>query len=329
MDVPVCVRSGPLVRATLSGGQMAVEKGGVHPVIDALINLTAGAAGGVACVLSGQPFDTVKTKLQTFPSLYSGFVDCSLKTYRQDGVWGLYQGTMPALLANMAENAVLFACYGTCQQLTARTFGLESTSELSDLQNAAAGSLASVFSSLVLCPTELVKCRMQALHEMRAAGKTSLASGVSTWSMVKSILQTEGPQGLFQGMTSTWLREVPGYFFFFGGYEISRTFLTKPGCSKDQLDALPLVVSGGIGGAFFWLAVYPIDSVKSRIQVLSMIGKQAGFLHTLLSIIRTEGVPALYIGLTPTVLRAFPSNGALFLVYELIRRALTSQATGS
>ncbi|KAG9329162.1 hypothetical protein JZ751_024321, partial [Albula glossodonta] len=280
-------------------------------------------AGGVACVVSGQPFDTVKTKMQTFPGMYRGFIDCSLKTYRQDGVGGLFHGTVPALLANMAENAVLFACYGTCQQLTARAFGLGNISELSDLQNAAAGSLASVFSSLVLCPTELVKCRMQALHEMKSAGKTSLTCGISAWSMVRTILQTEGPRGLFQGMTSTWLREVPGYFFFFGGYEITRSLFTKPGCSKDQLDAVPLVVSGGIGGAFFWLAVYPIDSVKSRIQVLSMNGKQAGFLQTLLSIIRAEGIPALYSGLTPTVLRAFPSNGALFLAYELTRRALT------
>lgn len=59
--------------------------------------------------------------------------------------------------------------------------------------------------------------------------------------------------------------------------------------SGQPVDALPLVVSGGIGGAFFWLAVYPIDSVKSRIQVLSMSGKQPGFLHTLLSIVRAEG----------------------------------------
>lgn len=34
---------------------------------------------------------------------------------------------------------------------------------------------------------------------------------------------------------------------------------------------------------------------------------------------------ALYSGLTPTVLRAFPSNGALFLAYELTRQALSKQ----
>ncbi|MBN3301232.1 ORNT1 protein, partial [Amia calva] len=227
--------------------------------------------------------------MQTFPTMYRGFMDCSMKTYRQDGLYGLYQGTTPALLANVAENAVLFACYGFCQQLTRRLFGMESVSELSDLQNATAGSFASVFSSLVLCPTELVKCRMQAMHEMKVSGKTSLARRVSTWSIVKDILKTDGPQGLFQGLTSTWLREVPGYFFFFGGYEISRTFFTKPGHTKEDLGAAPLVVCGGIGGAFFWLAVYPIDSVKSRIQVLSMAGKQAGFLVSFINIIRTEG----------------------------------------
>ncbi|RXM92030.1 Mitochondrial ornithine transporter 1 [Acipenser ruthenus] len=131
-------------------------------------------SGGVACVLSGHPFDTVKVKMQTFPGMYRGFVDCSVRTYRQDGLHGLYQGTMPALVANVAENAVLFACYGFCQQLTRTLYGLERVSDLSDLQNATAGSFASVFSSLVLCPTELVKCRMQALHEMKVTGKTSL-----------------------------------------------------------------------------------------------------------------------------------------------------------
>ena len=31
------------------------------------------------------------------------------------------------------------------------------------------------------------------------------------------------------------MREVPGYFFFFGGYEISRYMLTPAGKSKDDI----------------------------------------------------------------------------------------------
>lgn len=81
-------------------------------------------------MVSGQPFDTIKVKMQTFPAMYRGFFDCSVKTYQQEGMYGLYQGTTPALLANIAENAVLFACYGFCQQLVRQLFGLGNIVEL-------------------------------------------------------------------------------------------------------------------------------------------------------------------------------------------------------
>lgn len=57
-----------------------------------------------------QPLDTVKVKLQTFPSTYKGMIDCTVKTFRRDGVArGLYAGSIPAVAANVAENSVLFA----------------------------------------------------------------------------------------------------------------------------------------------------------------------------------------------------------------------------
>jgi len=73
--------------------------------------------GGVALVYVGQPLDTVKVKMQTFPSMYKGMVNCFLRTLRTDGiVRGLYAGTIPAVVANVAENSVLFAAYGGCQK---------------------------------------------------------------------------------------------------------------------------------------------------------------------------------------------------------------------
>ncbi len=53
--------------------------------------------------------------------------------------------------------------------------------------------------------------------------------------------------------------------------------------------------SGGFGGACLWLVVYPIDCVKSRIQVLSLAGKQEGFLKTLMGILRNEGEISVFI----------------------------------
>ncbi|XP_010769731.1 mitochondrial ornithine transporter 1-like [Notothenia coriiceps] len=142
-----------------------------HPAVQAVIDLSAGAIGGAACVFSGQPLDTAKVKMQTFPNLYRGFIHCITSTYKQVGLRGLYQGTSPALMANIAENSVLFMSYGFCQQVIRLSAGLPNETVLSDVQKACAGSIASIFSSLVLCPTELVKCRLQAMYEMELSGK--------------------------------------------------------------------------------------------------------------------------------------------------------------
>lgn len=64
----------------------------------------------MAGVYAAQPLDTVKVKMQTFPQLYKGMIDCLVTTYKRDGIRrGLYAGSIPAVAANVAENSVLFA----------------------------------------------------------------------------------------------------------------------------------------------------------------------------------------------------------------------------
>ncbi|KAL4647732.1 mitochondrial ornithine transporter 1-like [Arapaima gigas] len=293
-----------------------------HPALQAAIDLTAGAVGGAACVFSGQPFDTAKVKMQTFPTMYRGFLDCFVSTYQQEGLRGFYRGTSPALLANVAENSVLFMSYGFCQEVVRLVSRQNGESGLSDLQKACAGSMASIFSSLVLCPTELVKCRLQAMHEMEASGRIARGQK-SVWSVVKTVMRASGPLGFYEGLTTTIVREVPGYFCFFGAYELCRTlFASYLHTGKDDIGVVPLMFSGGFAGACLWLVVYPIDCVKSRIQVHSLAGRQAGFLRTFLGVLRTDGAAALYSGLTPTMIRTFPANGALFLAYEFSRKMM-------
>lgn len=133
---------------------------------DGVTDLVAGSVAGAATVVIGQPLDTVKTKMQTLRGLYAGPANCLVHTYRVAGVRGLYAGTTPAVLAAVSENSVLFASYGLCQRLVAAATGASDPKQMDALHYAVAGCAASFFSSVVLCPTELVKIKLQAGHDL-------------------------------------------------------------------------------------------------------------------------------------------------------------------
>lgn len=85
------------------------ESSGSSGLKTSVIDFTAGTIGGVTGVYVSQPMDTVKVKMQTFPHLYKNMGSCFVQTLRKDGIFrGLYAGAVPAAVANVAENSVLF-----------------------------------------------------------------------------------------------------------------------------------------------------------------------------------------------------------------------------
>ncbi|RWS16888.1 mitochondrial ornithine transporter 1-like protein [Dinothrombium tinctorium] len=309
--------------STTSSNSVAMKTKEKNSIVVNVIDLISGSMGGCANVLVGQPLDTVKVKLQTFPHLYSNAFVCFRETLAKDGIFkGLYAGSVPALIANVAENSVLFCAYGFCQKTVQYVTGNEKPTLP---EKAVCGSMAGFFAAFTLCPTELIKCKLQALRESGNNNK------IGPFSLTRSILRAEGIQGLFKGLLPTLSREMPGYFFFFGGYEFTKVFLTNSfkiyGSTSEEnsSDVGPIItiMSGGVGGVCFWTAVFPFDVVKSRIQVKS---SNTSMMRVLVSIARTEGIAGLYNGLFPTILRSFPSTGALFFAYEYTKTLLTDSA---
>ncbi len=126
--------------------------------------------------------------------------------------------------------------------------------------------------------------------------------------VTRRIIRKEGIAGLYRGFAPTLAREMPGYFFFFGTYELARECMTPVGKTKDDLGPLATAVAGGLGGAAIWTATFPFDVVKSRIQIghLSSVPSSSQgsgrFLHTLMEIVRNEGenIGLLKVGVYPS-----------------------------
>ena len=82
-------------------------------------------------------------------------------------------------------------------------------------------------------------------------------------------------------------------------------------------------VAGALAGSVTALFVCPLDVLKTRIQVLSRARTaRAGIVGGMRSIVRKEGIPGLYRGISPTLLALLPNWAVYFTVYERLKMGL-------
>lgn len=137
----------------------------------------------------------------------------------------------------------------------------------------------------------------------------------------QDILRNRGVKGMFRGLTMTVVREMPSYFCFFGAYEAIRERLKPTGQTRDDCGLLATTAAGAVGGVLLWTVTFPVDVVKSRIQLDDRLPTR-GWTACLARVYRDEGIAALYSGLMPTLVRCVPTSAVLFIVYEYTKKLL-------
>ncbi|XP_021969346.1 mitochondrial carnitine/acylcarnitine carrier-like protein [Helianthus annuus] len=299
---------------------------------DVAKDLAAGTVGGVAQLVVGHPFDTIKVKLQSQPTplpgqlpKYSGAIDAVKKTLAAEGASGLYKGMGAPLATVAAFNALLFTVRGQMETLLRSAPGAPLTVN----QQFVAGAGAGVAVSFLATPTELIKCRLQAqgsgaavVAEASAAATAAVKYG-GPIDVAKQVLRSEGGiRGLYKGLFPTLAREVPGNAAMFGVYEALKQYMAG-GTDTSGLGRGSLMLAGGLAGGAFWVSVYPTDVVKSVIQIDDYKNpKYTGSIDAFKKIVKAEGIGGLYKGFGPAMARSVPANAACFLAYEITRSSL-------
>eukprot|EP01137_Pigoraptor_chileana_P007010 Opistho-2@51975 len=157
------------------------------------------------------------------------------------------------------------------------------------LSGAGAGGIASI----VMCPLDVVKTRLQTAdpryHGMRGT--------------IRSIVQEEGARSLYRGLTPTLLGLLPNWAIYFVAYDEIKHHLCS---SYDISDQNPLLhcVSAMSAGALCSIATNPLWVIKTRIM-LNPIGPKGGYpsiSSAFLRILREEGFRGFYKGVTPSLL---------------------------
>ncbi|PVU94092.1 hypothetical protein BB561_002786 [Smittium simulii] len=283
----------------------------------AVNSFISGGVGGMCLVAAGHPFDLVKVRIQT-SNEYKGAWDCLSRTFAKDGIKGLYRGMMAPLIGITPVYALVFWGYDLGKKIAIKYSGSNPTSPLSTGQILFAGGFSAIPTTMLMTPMERIKVILQIQGQ---------GSGAATYSgpmdAAKGILRTSGIKGLYRGTFATLLRDVPGSVAYFGAYELVKKALSPSGPKNEPqpLNPLAVVVAGGFAGMANWMVAIPPDVLKTRLQTAPE-GKYSGLRQVFVDLVRTEGYSALFKGLGPAMIRAFPANAAAFLGVELAVNAL-------
>lgn len=270
--------------------------------------IVAGGLGGTCFLLCGQPFDTIKVRMQNQRKglLYQSSFDCFRKTVTKEGVSSLFKGMSAPLAFNIPASSLWFLGREHGLLIQQRLFN-KRDHEMSLFNHGMAGLLAGVYMTLLLTPGERIKCILQL-----QTGKKSTNKFRGPLEVAINSIREGGVRQLFRGLTIQAWRDVPGSGLFFILYE---SILQRYGESP-----LTIAVAGGLSGMLMWLVGVPSDVVKTRYQT-APVGKYASFIDVIPELYRKEGSQAFLKGFGPGFIRAFICNGVCILTYELTMKS--------
>ncbi|KAK4179360.1 putative mitochondrial carrier [Triangularia setosa] len=284
-------------------------------------DLFSGAAGGIAQVLIGQPFDIVKVRLQT-STLYPSAASAATSIYRNEGPLAFYKGTLTPLLGIGACVSIQFGAFHSARRyLESITPGfVPGTSQLSYGQYYAAGAFAGVANSVISGPIEHVRIRLQT----QPHGEKRLYSG--PLDCVRTLTRQGGlGGGLYRGQAVTVVREAQAYGLWFLAFEwLMNSDAKRNKIERKEVPSYKVAFYGGLAGEALWLGSYPFDVVKSKMQT-DGFGREQRYKNMrdcFGQVWKQEGMRGFWKGLGPTLLRAMPVSAGTFAVVEMTMRAI-------
>jgi solute carrier family 25 (mitochondrial carnitine/acylcarnitine transporter), member 20/29 len=235
-------------------------------------------------------------------------------TFRTSGITGLYKGVSAPLVAVTPMFAVSFWGYDMGQRIVAWWNNDVSVQDLTLAQKCVAGGISAIPTTALMAPSERIKCLLQTAKPGQYTSMLDCAG---------QVYKSGGIASVYRGTGLTLMRDIPGSIFWFGTYEAVKLGMMQAQGITDSSKLSPIAVlsAGGFAGMACWTVSIPFDVLKSRFQA-APDGTYTGARDVYSRLMATEGFSALFTGIRPALLRAFPANAACFFGMEVSRKML-------
>jgi hypothetical protein len=177
-----------------------------------------------------------------------------------------------------------------------------------------AGGIGGTSGDMLMHSLDTVKTRQQGDPHIPSK-YTSMSSTYST------IFRQEGLiRGLYSGVTPALLGSFPGTVIFFGTYEWSKRYMIDSGI----VPSISYLTAGFVADLAASIVYVPSEVLKTRLQLQGRYNNpyfKSGYNYrstwdAARTIVRTEGIQALFYGYKATLARDLPFSALQFAFYE-------------
>lgn len=273
------------------------------------------ALSGAAAIISktaAAPIERIKLLVQNQDEMlktgrldkpYKGVIDCTMRTFHNEGVLPFWRGNMANCIRYFPTQALNFAFKDQIKLLFKANknegYALKFGKNVMSGGVAGAMSLCFVY-SLDYCRTRLANDAKSGKH-----GGERQYNGMAD--VYKKTIASDGIQGLYRGFVISCVGIVVYRGCYFGFYDTLKPIIIGDKGSFLASFALGYVVTISAG-----LVSYPIDTIRRRMMMTSGEAvKYKGSIDCTRTIVKNEGFMSLMKGAGANILRGVAGAGVL------------------
>lgn len=312
------------------------------PFLNALKFLTAGGVAGGVARTAVAPLSRLKVLVQVSSHQVEklGVVAGLQRILQTEGVRGLYVGNGADCIRIIPHSAAKFLLYEQFTSLAAAYFESATaphSQHNTPLVRMACGASAGILAGTLTYPLDMIRGRLMVQGPNGLGGRLRWRRYDGVVDAARSIAANEGVMTLYRG----WLPSFVGTILYsglkFGVYGTLKDVFAQHASltTRDgELLLAPKLAAGAIAGGVGQTVAYPMEVIRRRLQagdwapyVLELAGGRKvvvrpGMTSCVLSLLRTEGLGALYKGLSLNYIRVVPSVAISFATYEAMKELL-------
>ncbi|KAL8486069.1 hypothetical protein ACS0TY_022509 [Phlomoides rotata] len=279
------------------------------------------------------PTAVVKTRMQVAGSGISQMNGLSVFRHiiRSDGIPGVFRGFGTSAIGSMPGRVLALTSLEVAKDMTLKyTKGLNMPeASRIGVANGVAGMVSNLASCAYFVPLDVICQRLM----VQGLPGTTTCNG--PFDVVQKVSKAEGFRGLYRGFGLTAITQTPASALWWGAYGSAQHIIWRSLGYSDDMETKPSHVelvtvqatAGMVAGACSSVITTPIDTVKTRLQVIDDYGVgRPSIMKTVKSLVKEDGWRGFYRGFGPRFVNMSFYGTTMIVTYELIKRLSVKQA---